>query len=197
MIVSYLYIPMFLSSMVVDAYVATFITSSSITRSSFVGRRNTIHCPSSISSVSSNLHQQQQKSSTCTTTTTILHMNLFDRFSRVAKSNLNNILQSLEDPEKIMTQALEDMQVWICLNVVAWICTVAFCELLWSEQYRTYLIALTLFLGFEILDRSSQNSSILRRSYRNTTSITETKRTSRCGRYGLVQTCPIGTGKRK
>jgi len=43
--------------------------------------------------------------------TSALQMNLFDRFSRVAKSNLNNILQSLEDPEKIMTQALEDMQV--------------------------------------------------------------------------------------
>jgi phage shock protein A len=42
---------------------------------------------------------------------TALQMNLFDRFSRVAKSNLNNILQKLEDPEKIMTQALEDMQV--------------------------------------------------------------------------------------
>lgn len=41
----------------------------------------------------------------------VLHMNLFDRFSRVAKSNLNNILKNLEDPEKIMTQALEDMQV--------------------------------------------------------------------------------------
>merc|ERR1719469_735625 len=37
-------------------------------------------------------------------------MNLFDRFSRVAKSNLNNILKTLEDPEKIMTQAVEDMQ---------------------------------------------------------------------------------------
>ena len=43
--------------------------------------------------------------------TTSLQMNLFDRFSRVAKSNLNNILQNLEDPEKIMNQALEDMQV--------------------------------------------------------------------------------------
>lgn len=43
--------------------------------------------------------------------TTALHMNLFDRFTRVAKSNLNNILKNLEDPEKIMTQALEDMQV--------------------------------------------------------------------------------------
>jgi hypothetical protein len=35
---------------------------------------------------------------------TMLSMNLFDRFSRVAKSNLNNILQNLEDPEKIMSQ---------------------------------------------------------------------------------------------
>ncbi|GKY96866.1 hypothetical protein MPSEU_000645700 [Mayamaea pseudoterrestris] len=39
-----------------------------------------------------------------------LHMNLFDRFTRVAKSNLNNILKNLEDPEKIMNQAVEDMQ---------------------------------------------------------------------------------------
>merc|ERR1719491_1928709 len=37
-------------------------------------------------------------------------MNLFDRFSRVAKSNLNNVLKTLEDPEKIMNQAVEDMQ---------------------------------------------------------------------------------------
>ena len=43
--------------------------------------------------------------------TVALQMNLFDRFSRVAKSNLNNILKNLEDPEKIMSQALEDMQV--------------------------------------------------------------------------------------
>ena len=43
--------------------------------------------------------------------TTALSMNLFDRFSRVAKSNLNSILQKLEDPEKIMNQAVEDMQV--------------------------------------------------------------------------------------
>jgi hypothetical protein len=48
-----------------------------------------------------------------------LHMNLFDRFSRVAKSNLNNIVKNLEDPEKILNQALEDMQVgqgWIRLG---------------------------------------------------------------------------------
>lgn len=42
---------------------------------------------------------------------TALSMNLFDRFQRVAKSNINNVLKSLEDPEKIMNQALEDMQV--------------------------------------------------------------------------------------
>jgi len=41
---------------------------------------------------------------------TVLSMNLFDRFTRVAKSNLNNILKNLEDPEKIMNQAVEDMQ---------------------------------------------------------------------------------------
>lgn len=41
---------------------------------------------------------------------TVLSMNLFDRFSRVDKSNLNNILKNLEDPEKIMNQAVEDMQ---------------------------------------------------------------------------------------
>jgi len=40
----------------------------------------------------------------------VLHMNLFDRFARVAKSNLNNIANKLEDPEKIMEQALEEMQ---------------------------------------------------------------------------------------
>lgn len=50
-------------------------------------------------------------------------MNLFDRFQRVAKANLNNVLKSLEDPEKIMTQALEDMQVSsLCaLEFIFWI----------------------------------------------------------------------------
>ena len=40
-------------------------------------------------------------------------MNLFDRAARVAKSNINNVLKTLEDPEKIMNQAVEDMQVRI------------------------------------------------------------------------------------
>lgn len=37
-------------------------------------------------------------------------MNLFDRFARVAKSNLNEIANKLEDPQKIMDQAIEEMQ---------------------------------------------------------------------------------------
>eukprot|EP00752_Nemacystus_decipiens_P005694 g5154.t1 len=41
---------------------------------------------------------------------TALRMNLADRFLRVAKANLNNILQTWEDPEKILEQAVEDMQ---------------------------------------------------------------------------------------
>ena len=40
-----------------------------------------------------------------------LHMNMFDRFSRVAKANINNVLKNMEDPEKILNQAVEDMQV--------------------------------------------------------------------------------------
>lgn len=39
-----------------------------------------------------------------------LHMNMFDRFSRVAKANINNVLKNMEDPEKILNQAVEDMQ---------------------------------------------------------------------------------------
>jgi phage shock protein A len=44
-------------------------------------------------------------------TTTALQMNLFDRFQRVAKANIDSVLKGMEDPEKIMNQALEDMQV--------------------------------------------------------------------------------------
>ena len=113
---------MILSSNVVDvsAYIITTTTSSSsisISRSSFVGRRNTFHSPSTTT-----LTRPHQRASTTSTT---LHMNLFDRFSRVAKSNLNNILQNLEDPEKIMTQALEDMQVrhiYTVLCVCVFVC---------------------------------------------------------------------------
>ena len=39
-----------------------------------------------------------------------LKMNLADRFFRVVKSNVNNLLSNLEDPEKILDQAVNDMQ---------------------------------------------------------------------------------------
>lgn len=41
---------------------------------------------------------------------TALNANLLDRIARVARSNVNNALKNLEDPEKIMEQALTDMQ---------------------------------------------------------------------------------------
>uniref|UniRef100_A0A7S4MNL8 PspA/IM30 family protein n=1 Tax=Odontella aurita TaxID=265563 RepID=A0A7S4MNL8_9STRA len=41
---------------------------------------------------------------------TALSMNMFDRFARVAKGSINDVLKKVEDPEKIMTQAIEDMQ---------------------------------------------------------------------------------------
>merc|ERR1711972_374768 len=36
--------------------------------------------------------------------------NLFDRFVRVAKSNVNKVLQGMEDPEKVLDQAVDEMQ---------------------------------------------------------------------------------------
>jgi phage shock protein A len=42
--------------------------------------------------------------------TTAMQANLFDRFFRVSKANANRILTKLEDPEKIIAQAVEDMQ---------------------------------------------------------------------------------------
>mmetsp|Transcript_2552 Transcript_2552/g.3469 ORF Transcript_2552/g.3469 Transcript_2552/m.3469 type:complete len:302 (+) Transcript_2552:1-906(+) len=39
-----------------------------------------------------------------------LEMNLGERFMRVAKANLNSLLQKVEDPEKVLEQAVQDMQ---------------------------------------------------------------------------------------
>lgn len=44
------------------------------------------------------------------TSATALQANMFDRLFRVSKASANSVLQRLEDPEKIMDQALEDMQ---------------------------------------------------------------------------------------
>jgi phage shock protein A len=42
--------------------------------------------------------------------TALYGTNFFDRFARVTKATINSVLGSLEDPEKVATQALEDMQ---------------------------------------------------------------------------------------
>ena len=39
-----------------------------------------------------------------------LEMNMFERFVRVVSSNVNNVLSNLEDPEKVLDQAVNDMQ---------------------------------------------------------------------------------------
>jgi len=36
--------------------------------------------------------------------------NLFERFARVAKANVNKVLQGMEDPEKVLDQAVDEMQ---------------------------------------------------------------------------------------
>jgi len=38
-------------------------------------------------------------------------MGLFDRFRRVVKSNINDLISKAEDPEKMLTQLIEDMNV--------------------------------------------------------------------------------------
>lgn len=39
-----------------------------------------------------------------------LQMNMFDRFARVVKSNVNQVLSNIEEPEKVLDQAVKDMQ---------------------------------------------------------------------------------------
>lgn len=87
------------SSMFSAAAVALFVLSSStdafsFSRQSTFVRSTNICMPKNVKSRSP----------------TALSMNLFDRFQRVAKANINNVLKNLEDPEKIMNQAVEDMQ---------------------------------------------------------------------------------------
>jgi phage shock protein A len=35
---------------------------------------------------------------------------MFDRFSRLVKANVNEVLNKAEDPEKMLNQIVEDMQ---------------------------------------------------------------------------------------
>jgi hypothetical protein len=96
---------------------------------------------------------------------TALSMNLFDRFQRVAKANLNNVLQSLEDPEKIMTQALEDMQVSVHDQDHQWSCR-------WMTSSHTTP-------SLSAPDRFGQSPSIIRRNYSHTAPSPEAKRAIR------------------
>mmetsp|Transcript_14405 Transcript_14405/g.33506 ORF Transcript_14405/g.33506 Transcript_14405/m.33506 type:complete len:319 (+) Transcript_14405:60-1016(+) len=64
-----------------------------------------IHHPST-----ARLTVPQQVGSHTAASATALQANLFDRFYRVSKASANSVLQRFEDPEKIMAQALEDMQ---------------------------------------------------------------------------------------
>lgn len=41
---------------------------------------------------------------------TAIEMNLFDRFFRVVRANLNQVVSGLEDPEKVLNQTVTDMQ---------------------------------------------------------------------------------------
>jgi len=81
--------------------ISTLITASALIAPSAA------FTPSSFTPSNQNLQTSASSSPRCNSA---LSMNLFDRFSRVAKSNLNNVLKTLEDPEKIMNQAVEDMQ---------------------------------------------------------------------------------------
>ncbi len=102
--------------------------------------------------------------------TTALSMNLFDRFQRVAKSNINNVLKSLEDPEKIMNQAVEDMQVRQCSFMHKILCS--------QLQYNSH----SLFCNSSVIDRLGKSTTIICRDYRNATSSLKAKGTSRCPR---------------
>lgn len=82
--------------------------TTSISSSTFVQRREVANVPPVTSAVNNGL--VYQPSATHVGTPTALQMGLVDRFLRVAKGNVNAVLQSLEAPEKIMNQAVSDMQ---------------------------------------------------------------------------------------
>ena len=49
--------------------------------------------------------------STMTSSSLAMKGNLVDRFIRVFNANINKVVSGLEDPEKVIVQAVEDMQV--------------------------------------------------------------------------------------
>uniref|UniRef100_A0A7S0FPQ4 PspA/IM30 family protein n=1 Tax=Minutocellus polymorphus TaxID=265543 RepID=A0A7S0FPQ4_9STRA len=89
------------SSSSANAFVAPPPPTTSISASTFVRRQEVATVPAVAV-----YHPLAPR----TGTTTTLQMGLVDRFLRVAKGNVNSVLQNLEAPEKIMNQAVEDMQ---------------------------------------------------------------------------------------
>lgn len=66
---------------------------------------STLFAPSSMSKLPTATTTRSSR-----TRTHAMQMNLADRFFRVVKANINSVIQNLEDPEKILEQAVEDMQ---------------------------------------------------------------------------------------
>lgn len=122
-----------------------------------------------------------------------LQMNLLDRFTRVAKANINNVLKSLEDPEKILTQALEDMQVGsFAVNSIK----LTFVGGNAGTILHVLNNALTTTpLPPVLTDRFSQNPPILCRNYRDATSPPQTEGAVRCVGARLVPACPTRAPK--
>jgi phage shock protein A len=69
-----------------------------------------IHHPSTNARLAVPFPVASYPSALTTASTTALQANLLDRLFRVSKASANSVLQRLEDPEKIMAQAVEDMQ---------------------------------------------------------------------------------------
>ncbi len=128
---------------------------------------------------------------------TSLNMNMFDRFSRVAKANINNVLKNMEDPEKILNQAVEDMQVSPTIPSLFLRITQAtdeYSSLKFIHSKLNFLDSLFLRQNIQMNEyhktvRSRQGPPILRRSNRHTTPSPQTERTVRCPRRGLVPAC--------
>jgi len=97
--------------------VAALVTSARVSeRSSFVASPS-----ATIGLYNGNVRRMGQDSST----TLAMQGNFFERFYRVFNANANKIISTLEDPEKVITQAVDDMQVSssekidVCANMLS------------------------------------------------------------------------------
>jgi len=70
----------------------------------------TCFLPTPMHTRGASLHSHLPASAPRVSRNTVLSMNLFSRFGRVAKANLNQVLNKMEDPEKMMNQAVDDLQ---------------------------------------------------------------------------------------